>query len=307
VRTLLADTIRLRTKDGFELFGLVHEPPGQSTTAVVFVHGLGSNGFISFTDALATTLPSAGIALFRGNLRDTEMLRIDEFQHSPDVSKGGGAYHRFEDSVQDLGAWIGEAEGRGYERVILFGHSLGSLKSVHYLFRTRGSSIVGLVLASTADLIAMHESRYTPEERSRFLATAQSLVSEGKGRKLMPPECTVGLMRQPISAESYLDRFDTPPAWDVMDLYDRGSSRAFTALQSVSVPILALFGTVNETVPSNRLDTVLQRLDREAKNAPSFRQHVLDGANHFYSGYGDKVASVVSAWLREVVLVNELP
>jgi hypothetical protein len=92
-----------------------------------------------------------------------------------------------------------------------------------------------------------------------------------------------------------------------MDLYDRGSSCAFTALQSVSVPILALFGTVNETVPSTRLDSVLQRLDREAKNAPSFRQHVLDGANRFYSGHGDKVASVVLAWLREVVLVNELP
>ena len=92
-----------------------------------------------------------------------------------------------------------------------------------------------------------------------------------------------------------------------MDLYDRGRSRAFAALRSVSVPILALFGTVNETVPSNCLDAVLQRLDREAKYAPSFKQHVLDSANHFYSGYGEKVAEVVLAWHREVVLANEPP
>ena len=305
VRTSLADAIRLRTADGFELFGLVHEPDGVRGVAVVFVHGLGSNGFVPFSDSLAATLPAAGVALLRGNLRDPEMLRIDESPQTFEVSKGGGAFHRFEDSVQDLRAWVGEAERRGYERVVLFGHSLGSLKSTHYLYRTGDLRVAGLILASTADLVAMNESRYTPEERDRFLTTARRLVREGRGRELMPPECAMGLMWQPVSAESYLDRFDEPPAWDVMDLYDRGSTRAFEALRVVEVPILALFGTVDETVPENRLDVVFQRLEREAKNAPSFESHVLKGANHFYSGRGDEVAEITLSWLRRVVLPDE--
>ncbi len=85
-----------------------------------------------------------------------------------------------------------------------------------------------------------------------------------------------------------------------MDLYDRGSTRAFEALRAVKVPILALFGTVEETVPEDRLDAVFQRLEREARNAPSFESRVLKGANHFYSGRGDEVAEITLSWLRKL-------
>lgn len=299
---MLADAVRVRTEDGLDLFGLVHEPGVSREIAVVFVHGLGGNGFVPFTDALAAALPAAGVALLRGNLRDPELLRIDESPLTFEVYKGGGAYHRFEDSVQDLGAWISEAEIRGYERVVLFGHSLGSLKAVHYLHRTNDPRVAGLVLASTADLVAMNEGRYTPEERERFLSIARKLVREGRGRELMPPECAMGLMRQPVSAQSYLDRFDEPASWDIMDLFDRGSARAFVALRAVSVPILALFGTVGETVPEDRLEAALRRLEQEARAAPSFESHVLEGANHFYSGRGDEIAGITLNWLRKVVL-----
>ena len=297
---MLADVVRARTRDGFELFGLVHEPEERSGVAVVFVHGLGANGYVRFTDALASVLPAAGVALVRGNLQDSDMLGIAESPRTAEVSKSGGAYHRFEDSVLDLESWVSEAERRGYGRVVLFGHSLGSLKATHYLFRTGDSRVKGLVLASTADLVAMHEGRYTEQELADFLATARRLIAEGRGANLMPPECGLGLLFQPVSAEAYLDRFDEPASWDVMDLYDRGSKRAFEALRSVSVPILASFGTTEETVPVDRLDAAFDRLQREAAGAPSFRRHVLEGANHFYSGYGDEVAAVTLAWLREI-------
>jgi pimeloyl-ACP methyl ester carboxylesterase len=297
---MLADVVRARTRDGFELFGLIHEPEERSGMAVVFVHGLGANGYVRFTDALASVLPAAGVALVRGNLRDSDMLGIDESPQASEVRKGGGAYHRFEDSVLDLESWMSEAERRGYGRVVLFGHSLGSLKATHYLFRTDDPRVKGLILASTADLVAMHEGRYTKQELADFLATAWRLVADGRGADLMPPECGMGLLFQPVSAEAYLDRFDEPASWDVMDLYDRGSKRAFEALRSVSVPILASFGTTEETVPADRLDAVFDRLQREAAEAPSFRRHVLEGANHFYSGYGDEVAAVALAWLREI-------
>lgn len=302
---MLADTVRPRTEDGYELFGLVHEPRTAQEVAVVFVHGLGGNGFVPFTDALAEKLPAAGVALFRGNLRDPEMLRIDESPLTFEVSKGGGAFHRFEDSVPDLRAWIDEAERRGHGRVVLFGHSLGSLKSAHYLYRTGDPRVTGLVLASTADLVAMNEDRYTPEERERFLATAREMVREGRGRELMPSGCAMGLMQQPVSAESYLDRFEEPAAWDVMDLFDRGNARAFTALRAVEVPILALFGTVGETVPEGRIDAVFRLLERAAENAPSFEGRVLHGANHFYSGRGDEVAEITLSWLGKAILPSK--
>jgi pimeloyl-ACP methyl ester carboxylesterase len=158
-----------------------------------------------------------------------------------------------------------------------------------------------LVLASTADLIALHESRYTAEQRDAFAALAQRMVAEGRGDELMPLECAMGLLRQPVCAASYLDRFGAEPAWDVMDLYGRGSQRAFTALRRVKVPTLAIFGTVNETVPADRIDHAFAVLREAATMAPSFRTAVLDGANHFYTGYGAPLASILLNWIREQV------
>jgi pimeloyl-ACP methyl ester carboxylesterase len=294
------EVARITTADGFPLFGLGHGLE-QADTAVLYVHGLGGNAFTLFSDDLATALPPAGHPFVRGNLRTADLLRIDEFPDSGVVGKGGGAFHRFDDSVRDIAAWMDYLQSRGHQRVILFGHSLGSLKSVHYLGTTGDPRVVGLVLASTADLIALHESRYTAEQRDAFAALAQRMVAEGRGDELMPLECAMGLLRQPVCAASYLDRFGAEPAWDVMDLYGRGSQRAFTALRRVKVPTLAIFGTVNETVPADRIDHAFAVLREAATMAPSFRTAVLDGANHFYTGYGAPLASILLNWIREQV------
>lgn len=289
---------RLHTGDGYPLFGLGHGLQ-QTGVAVLYVHGLRGNGFTLFTDDLSVALPAAGYPFVRGNLRAAELLRIDEFPESVQVHKGGGAFHTFDDSMQDIAAWMDYIESRGHRHVVLFGHSLGSLKATHYLARTADARVVGLVLASTADLIAMHESRFTFEERAQFADLAAALVAAGYGDELLPPECGMGLMRQPVSAASYFDRFGANPGWDVMDLYGRGSTRAFAALRRVQVPLLAMFGSENETVPASRTGQVFEVLCDAAAQAPSFTTAVLAGANHFFTGHGEQVASVLLNWLAQ--------
>src|SRR5687767_8601332 len=97
------EAVRVRTGDGCHLFGLVESVP-QSDIAVVYVHGLGANFYLSFTDTLARILPDAGLGFVRGNLRDADILRIDETFEPPAARKGGSGYHRFADSIHDLRA-----------------------------------------------------------------------------------------------------------------------------------------------------------------------------------------------------------
>lgn len=298
------EAFRVHTGDGFPLFGLGHGLD-EAGTAVLYVHGLGGNGFTLFSDDLAEALPAAGYPFLRGNLREAELLRIDEFPSAAEVRKGGGAFHRFDDCVPDIRAWLDQAESTGHDRVVLLGHSLGSLKATHYLARTQDPRVAGLVLASTADLIAMHEARYSPEERRSFESLAQRMVREGSGEELMPAECAMGLMRQPVSAASYLDRFGPVPAWDVMDLAGRGSARAFSALRQVRVPVLALFGTVSETVAAEEIEPAFERLRRAAVAAPSFTTDVLEGANHFYTGHGARLAAAMLTWLNSEVKAGD--
>lgn len=297
------DAVKVEAADGTELFGLVHEPDGDPDVAVVYVHGLGSNGQSHLSHGLAATLPPIGIGVIRGDLREANLLRIDEVPTTQEARKGGGAYHAFADGVEDVDLWVELAFARGFQRVVLFGHSLGSLRSTHYVAEHGDDRrIIGLVLASTADLIAMHASRYTEDQLDRFLELAQRMVADGDGSELMPAECNVGLMRQPISAAAYVDRFGPDPSWDVMDLYERGSDRAFAALRQVQVPILATFGTHKETVPEERVDVTFKLLEEQAARAPSFRSRRFEGAEHFYLGHAEDVGRLVADWVAQDVL-----
>ena len=297
-----ADVIKREAEDGTELFGLVHEADGERDLAVIYVHGLGSTARSHVSQGLAAVLPRAGIGLIRGDLREADLLHIDELPNAGEARKGGGAYHPFAAGVADVDVWVREALERGYQRIVLFGHSLGSLRSTHYVADRGRPELVGLVLASTADLIAMHESRYTEDELERFLAMAGSMVAEGNGDEIMPTECSVGLMRQPISAAAYVDRFGLQPSWDVMDLYERGSDRAFRALSEVQVPILATFGTQKETIPADRVDAVFELLAKQAARTPSFTSHTFEGAEHFYLGFSEQLAELTRDWISERVL-----
>ena len=303
---MYAQVLRLQAEDGTELSGLAHHPSGERDVAVVYVHGLGSNGRSHLSHGLAAVLPAQGYGVIRGDLREADLLRIDEDPAHQEARKGGGAYHAFAAGVGDVGLWVEQAFALGYRRVVLFGHSLGSLRSTHYVAdHPDDPRIIGLVLASTADLIAMHASRYSDEELDEYLQRAQDLVAAGDGNEIMPPECSVGLMRQPISADAYVDRFGPDPSWDVMDLYERGSDRAFAALNKVQVPILATFGTHKETVPVERVPDTFALLERNAPLAPSFRSQVFDGAEHFYLGHASDVGALVADWLTHDVLGDD--
>jgi pimeloyl-ACP methyl ester carboxylesterase len=293
---MYAEVLKELAHDGTELFGLAHDPDGPRDLAIVYVHGLGSTGRSHLADGLARRLPPRGVGVIRGDLRECDLLRIDELPTEGRVRKGGGAYHPFQAGVADAKLWIDVALRRGYQSVVVFGHSLGSLRATHLIAEELLPQVVGLVLASTADLIAMHASRYDEETLQEYLTLARHYLEQGQGDEIMPPECSVGLMRQPISARSYVDRFGNG-AWDVMDLFDRGSPTAFAALRRIAIPILATFGTRNETVPSERLDHAFDRLRQEAVLAPSFETHVFEGADHFYLGFADQVADRVAKWM----------
>ena len=299
MKPVKADVLKELAEDGTELFGLAHHPDGARDLVVVYVHGLGSTGRSHLADGLARGLPEHGVGVIRGDLRECDLLRIDELPEEGRVRKGGGAFHPFQAGVADARLWVEVARRQGYRRLVIFGHSLGSLRATHLLAEHTLDDVVGLVLASTADLIAMHASRYDEATLSQFLELAQRFVADGQGEEIMPPECSVGLMRQPISAAAYVDRFGIG-SWDVMDLYDRGSDAAFTALRQVSVPILATFGTRNETVPVERVGPTLERLRQEAVSSPSFTAQTFEGADHFYLGYADQVAERLAAWMGEL-------
>src|SRR5262249_56335077 len=71
-----ASLVRIATRDGVWLDGVVAEPRGRRRTAVVWVHGLGSvfSSGQPLTRELSARLNSAGIAFFKLNNRGHDVV-----------------------------------------------------------------------------------------------------------------------------------------------------------------------------------------------------------------------------------------
>jgi len=110
--------VRIATRDGAWLDGLVTEPRGRRGTALIWVHGLGSvfSSGQPLTRELSARLNAAGIAYFKLNNRGHDVVARGGRQLA------GAAFERFRQSILDIRAMVSFVRLRGYRRVILAGH-----------------------------------------------------------------------------------------------------------------------------------------------------------------------------------------
>src|SRR5712691_4950373 len=164
--------VRVRTRDGVWLDGVIAEPRRRRTAALIWVHGLGS-AFSSgqpLIRELSTRLNAAGIAYLKLNTRGHDT-----------VARGGkrlagAAFERFVESVEDIRAVIALARRAGYGRVILAGHSTGANKILHYAARVRDRRVSGLVLLGPVSDVAAESKLVGRHELRRRVAVAERIA-----------------------------------------------------------------------------------------------------------------------------------
>src|SRR5437870_6457141 len=134
--------VRVKTRDGVWLDGVVADPRRRRHTALIWVHGLGSvfSSAQPLIREVSSRLNAAGIGYFKLNNRGHDVV-AGRGRHL-----AGAAFERFAQSVEDIRAMIGFAAKCGYRRVILAGHSTGANKVLHYAACTRDRRVTALVL-----------------------------------------------------------------------------------------------------------------------------------------------------------------
>src|SRR3989344_7080191 len=123
--------VKVRTKDKLPLYGLLLESKKGSKKALfIELHGTASNFYENeFMWPLAQELGKQGISTLVVNTRGADSLQAYPFR--------GNALEKFEDCVLDIDAWIALALKKGYKKLILSGHSLGTQKVVYYMEKGR--------------------------------------------------------------------------------------------------------------------------------------------------------------------------
>jgi pimeloyl-ACP methyl ester carboxylesterase len=276
--------IRLRTRDGVFLDGLMAEPRGRRRTALLWVHGLGSvfSSGQPLIGELSARLNAAGIGYFKLNNRGHDVAA------GRGARLAGAAFERFGQSVEDLRTMITFIRRRGFSRVVLAGHSTGANKALHYVARTRDRRVAALLLLGPVSDIAGEAKRIGVAELRRRVATAVRLARRDP-RALVPRAWGFW------SAARYVSLYRPGEAEDVFPYYRAGAR--WPALRSVRVPVAAIVGGRDEYL-DRPPPVMLEAFRDNARRAPSFIGVVVPRAGHGFAGHERALAQIVVAWIR---------
>jgi pimeloyl-ACP methyl ester carboxylesterase len=276
--------VRIRTRDGLWLDGVIAEPRRRRRAALVWVHGLGSvfSSGQPLIRALSTRLTGAGIAYLKLNNRGHDVVA------RAGRRLAGAAFERFGESVRDIRAMILLARSAGYRTVILAGHSTGANKVLHYLARGRDPRVRGLVLLGPVSDIAGEMKRIGARELRRRVAVAERIARRD-------PDALVPRAFGLWSARRYLSLYRPGEAEDVFPYY-RANAR-WTALRRVRVPVAVIVGSRDEYLDRSPAELVAA-FARNASGARSFTGLVIPGARHGFQDHEDVLARTIVDWIQ---------
>jgi pimeloyl-ACP methyl ester carboxylesterase len=240
VATPPVELVEIRTSDDVPHSGALAKAKPLGGTrrfdAVLMMHGAAGTFFEAFYRNFSAALVDRGVATLRANNRGHDVVNRGD-------GRGrllGVALEAIEDCTIDWDAWLGFLAGRGYKRILLFGHSLGAVKSAYYLATTPDERVTGCVLASPPHF---NTERMLASERgpefAAAIAAAKALVAAGKPDEFMP---TTFPLKSFSGAQAYLSKYAAGAKFDVLELAAK-----------IPCPVLALTGE-NELTDSNFRD-----------------------------------------------------
>jgi hypothetical protein len=259
------ELIRITTADGCKHFGAYYPCQTQSALGVVLIHGMTGSFVGELESALPPLLTAAGLPVLVANNRGNGLL--------------GAANETVAGVLPDVAAALGAMQVRGFERIVLLGHSKGGIKVSYYLTQTGDPRVVALGLLSPAAsfhvLPTWLAAQFGKKDPQRWLKKVFKQAAKGNGGHIYVDEAWPYL----ISAGTLSDH-----AAACLD--DVGEH-----VTQLALPILAVCGSLELdwcTVVANLLS-----------NAPGHvRAAVIGGADHVYTSKEQDLADLLTDWIR---------
>jgi pimeloyl-ACP methyl ester carboxylesterase len=294
------ELVEVETEDGLINAGALLEPTGGSPGALgvdvaLLLHGSAMNFYHPFLRFFAEGLAAHGCATLRANNRGHDMIsravgRLDRVSALESIPEGapdplfGTACERFDDCRLDWRAWVGFLSGRGYRRILLWGHSRGAVKTCHYMSQERDPRVAACVLASPPRYA--HDRWMRSDQAGRFaedLRAARALVAAGRPDELLRVRIPMDYY---VAAAQYLDQYGPEQRYDVFRMVDR-----------VPCPVLVLTGTL-EVAERFGFDGLPEDFAAMRARKPDLTHVSIPGGDHLYTGREETAVAAVLDWLR---------
>ena len=247
-------------------------------------HGVGGNFYgTRFYDELERLLLAQGYAVIRANNRGHDLM-----YNSP-KGRLGAAYEDVDDCRRDWRAWIDFAEREGYGSVMLIGHSLGAVKTIHYLANEEDRR-VQCAVAISPPRFCFEDYKAKPggERFIEYYERAMAMVNSGNAGGLLEVDIPTNVV---LSARTYVDKYGPADRYDII-----------RHLRNTRLPILVTIGSEEdiglaspEFFAFGGLTQVLQGLSRELAQL-SFE--LIQGADHMYTTRAVELWAAIYSWLQ---------
>jgi len=280
------ELVRTVTRDGLRLDGalsIANSPSdGHGRQAALFLHGVAGNFYASSTfEPLIARLQELGIAALTVNTRGHDSV----FGASLGTirCRMGAAYETVDDCRLDIAAWIELLKSRGYERIVLIGHSLGAVKAVYAMTNEKLAEVASVVAISAPRL--SFSAFINGPESSVFwdsMHTAQEMAKAGRGDELFTSKFPFPLL---ITAAGYIDKYGPAERYNLLK---------FAA--ELPCPALFTYGSKELTHGGIAFAGVPDAL-AALPNAERREVAVIGGADHVYTGVAQQLAEEVAGWL----------
>ncbi len=286
---------RTKTEENLRLDGLLFEPDNKSSIGILHIHGMAGNFYENiFLDSMAEEYTNAGYAFLTVNTSGHDHIAdLAIVGEEEGYKRKGQIFERFEDCISDIDAWLKYFKSKGYNKIILQGHSLGAVKVVYYLYKKPETDLAALVIASPPDMLG--KARVEAERKSfeRDLTEAKKIVTEGDDKALLS---NIIWDWYYISAGTYLNIVAEEAKTDVFPILRGGD---FKELESIKIPILAFYGGTDDVVvfsPEKDLEIIKKHLMNEKS-----KTLLVGTASHSYFKHEKQAALGVVDWLKEIL------
>lgn len=276
------------TEDKLILHGLYHEAD-KSKPAVIYIHGFETTFYAhKFVHKIAEKFDSNETPYILAENRGTGI--ITEFINTDGVGKYYGSFReKLEEAHLDISAWIEFLQQEGYEKIILMGHSLGTIKSVRYLFEGKYANMIqSLILLAPFDKNAYLEVK-NKDEWKKHVEIAKEKIDNGQGLGSIPDTFD----DYPMSFITFYSWYKPGDLSEMFDFYRKDYD--FPVLNKIDIPVKVIFGGKDvfaffpEEFNQDARD-IKQIFERNIKNC---EVTVLPESGHVFRGFEDEVGEIL--------------
>lgn len=281
------ELVRINSIDGIEQPGILYTPNENTNKVAIHVHGLNGNFYENrFLDILAKSYTDKNYAFLTFNNRGKDF--IAELLKGNGFTVIGGSLERFKDCILDIEGVVNWVKQKGYSEIILEGHSYGCNKVLYYYNHKKDDSIKKIVLLAPCDIPSEGKKFLSDEEYKTAKEESTRLVNKGKANELI--DFSVMANRK-IAAGTYYNDF-LPGGENDFIRYSDGKNEKSEVLNSIDIPILIVFGSIDECVLTQPIDIVIEYLKNNISNC---NIQIIEGADHSYTNKYKELGNVISS------------